>query len=550
MPEAATDIAPEPSEFERLATDANGGRAVRRLGTVASREGGLAALETPARVPPHYVVQVGDEVSVTLWGSVDAQWLLRVDRAGRLTLPRVGPTPVSGAKASELESMLRARLERVFKNFELAVAVTDLSPVRVHITGFVERPGDYVVPGLTTISGAIAQAQGPAGGGSFRRIRLLRDDAVVTTFDLYSLLSEGRRRDDAMLQPGDVLYVEAAGPQVAVLGSVNRVAVFEFLPGETVADVLRLAGGYSSVAERKAVTLERLRERTGVGAVQLAMPDDGSQRLSDGDILRVKSQLAASGGPSQLRNKRVVVEGEVRSPGEYLLPANATLADALAAAGGATPNAFLFGTSLRRESVRTTQEANYDKALRELETDFARNASQRPGQDTNGNPVDAEAQSRQLLARLRARRPEGRVVLDLTPQATALPALELEDGDRIQLPPGNQSVGVFGSVFNAGSFLLDSGRRLGDYIQRAGGPTSGADYDAAFVVRANGSVLSARQGGWLRGAKQLESEAALPGDTIFVPEEVARATFVQGAKDWTQILYQLGVGLAALRTLR
>jgi hypothetical protein len=70
------------------------------------------------------------------------------------------------------------------------------------------------------------------------------------------------------------------------------------------------------------------------------------------------------------------------------------------------------------------------------------------------------------------------------------------------------------------------------------------------VVRANGSVLSARQGGgWLR-TRQFESQPALPGDTVFVPEELFRGSFVQGAKDWTQILYQFGVGLAALRTLR
>jgi hypothetical protein len=70
------------------------------------------------------------------------------------------------------------------------------------------------------------------------------------------------------------------------------------------------------------------------------------------------------------------------------------------------------------------------------------------------------------------------------------------------------------------------------------------------VVRANGSVLSASQGSWWSRTREFEGQPALPGDTVFVPEEVARGTFVQGAKDWTQILYQLGVGLAALRTVR
>ncbi len=547
--EAAPLPPPQPSEFERLATEANGGKPVWRLRSRTQRvEGGLGQLEVPARVPPQYVVQVGDEVSVTVWGSIDAQWQLRVDRAGRLTLPRVGPVAVAGAEAGDLPELLRKRLSQVFKAFELAAAVTEVSPVRIHITGFVQRPGDFVVPGLTTISAAVALAQGPSAGGSFRRIRLLREDATVVVFDLYALLVEGSRQNDRVLQPGDVLNFEPVGPQVAVLGSVNRPAVFEFLPGESVQDVLRLAGGFSSVADRSAVVIERLSDRNATGAQELSLPREGSAALSDGDVIRVKSQVLASVS-LQMRNKRVLVEGEVRHPGEYLLPAQSTLLDAVEAAGGATPAAFIYGTSLRRESVRVTQEANYDRALRELETELARSAASRTVRDSTS--ADSDASARQLLARLRARRPEGRVVLDLTADSTQLPPLALQDGDQVLLPPGNPSVGVFGSVFNPGSFVHDAGRKLGSYIERAGGPTEGADYAAAFVVRANGSVLSARQNGtWYARTRSFESEAALPGDTVFVPEDLFRGNFVQGAKDWTQILYQLGVGLAALRTIR
>ena len=142
------------------------------------------------------------------------------------------------------------------------------------------------------------------------------------------------------------------------------------------------------------------------------------------------------------------------------------------------------------------------------------------------------------------------LVLDLTPDSTALPALALEDGDQVRLPPRTQGVGVFGSVFNAGNFVHQDGQDLGAYLRRAGGPTGGADYASAFVIRANGSVASARQGGWWSGVTRFEEQSALPGDTVFVPEKLDRTTFVQGAKDWTQILYQFGVGVAALMTIR
>jgi len=546
LQQPALPALPLPGEFERLATEANGGLPVRRYALPPRAMETLSPSDMVARVPPHYVLQVGDEIAVTVWGSVDADWRVRIDRAGRAVLPRVGPLPLAGVPVAELDALVRKRLERVFRNFESSVAVTDVSPMRVQMTGFVERPGEIVVPGMTTISQALAAAQGPAAGGSWRRVRLVRNDRTESVFDLYALLAAGSRRDDRLLQPGDVLHVEPAGPQAALLGSVNRTAVYEFLPGETVADLLRLGGGLSTVADRSRLLVERLRDRIGQGAVQLELPRDGALPLQDGDIVRAISQVD-SALPALPRNKRVRVDGEVLRPGEYLLPPQATLVDALQAAGGATASAFLFGTELRRESVRLVQEQNYERALQELESEVERSAGARAARD---DAVGNDHSGRQLLLRLRARRPEGRIVLDMRPDATALPALALEDQDQVRVPANSRSIGVFGSVYNTGSFVHEGGRRLGDYLQRAGGPTAGADYRSVFVVRANGSVVSARQGGWWTGTTRFEGEQALPGDTVFVPEQTDRTTWVQGAKDWTQILYQFGLGIAGLRVLR
>jgi protein involved in polysaccharide export with SLBB domain len=369
----------------------------------------------------------------------------------------------------------------------------------------------------------------------------------VVVFDLYTLLATGSRRDDVLLQPDDVLHVEAAGPQVALYGSVNRAAVFEFLPGESVGDLLRFAGGFSSLADRTRLTLERLAHRDGVGAVEVALPADEGVRLVDGDMLHAIS-VAVAALPSQLRNKRVRIEGEVLRPGEYVLPRGVTLAEAVQVAGGATEAAFLFGAELRRERVRLTQEVNYERALKELEAEIGRTSSVRSS--ATENAATREVESRQLLERLRARRPEGRMVLDVTPQSTQLPALELEDGDLVLLPPRSQTVGVFGSVYNTGSFVHDGTRDLGFYVQRAGGPTAGADHESSFVVRANGSVVSARQGGGWSPISRFESLPALPGDTLIVPERLDRVSFVEGAKDWTQIFYQLGLGLLGLKAVR
>jgi protein involved in polysaccharide export with SLBB domain len=141
-------------------------------------------------------------------------------------------------------------------------------------------------------------------------------------------------------------------------------------------------------------------------------------------------------------------------------------------------------------------------------------------------------------------------VLQLPPDATALPNLLLEDGDTINIPPRNTAVGIFGSVFNAGSFVYEPGHTTEQYLALAGGPTRGADKDSIFMLRANGSVISAQQGSsfWHSGNELREAKVE-PGDTIFVPEELGKASFIQGAKDWTQILYQFGLGLAGIRSL-
>jgi protein involved in polysaccharide export with SLBB domain len=545
---AAAKAEREPTDFERLASAANAGRPLWRFGTEPRPDPRPSeTTEGPTRVPADYPVQAGDELLVHVWGSVEGEWRLRVDRSGRIVLPRVGPVTVAGVVAAELASGLRERLQTVYRGFELGVAVTEAAPVRVRVTGFVAAPGDRVLPGLTTLSRAVAELDVATAGGSLRRVSLRREGREIHRFDRYSLLVRGLPGDDPLLLPSDVIHIEPVGPQVAVLGAVNRPAVFETLPEQTLAEALLLAGGFSAVADGDRIELERRRGKPFVRIVQLRWPEDAAHLLSDGDLLRVPSRTLAA-RPSLLGSKRVRVEGEVLRPGDYVLEAQATLADAVAAAGGTTEAAFLFGTELRRERVRMLQEANYLRALAELEAEAARLATVRGSGGDNAKAQ--ESALRELMSRLRSRRPEGRLVLDLGAEARDLPSLVLEDGDFVRVPPRSQSVGVFGTVFNAGNFVHDGELLLGDYVSRAGGPTAAAEADSMFVVRANGSVLSARQGGWWSGRAQFEAQPALPGDTVFVPERLDRVTFVQGAKDWTQILYQLGVGLAALLTIR
>ncbi len=534
---------PRPAEFESFARLPRYGHDM-----IASLAAGASDF-TPI-VPPDYIVRTGDEVQVTIWGSVDADLRLEVDRTGRIRIPRVGPVLVAGTRLVDLTPLLKQRVGQVFKGFELSVGLGQLRGVRVYVTGFVQTPGAYVVSSLSTAMNAVMRAGGPGDSGSYRSIELRRAGQPAARLDLYDLLVRGDRTRDLVLQPEDVVHVNAVGAQVGVRGSVNRQGIYELLQGETLGDALRMAGGFNAVADRNRVTLQRLEDRHAQRVVELKLPGNESASLADGDIVTAISAVEAAASV-QRQNKRVVIEGEVARPGEYLLPPEASMREAIRAAGGITPSAYLYGTVFTRESVRRAQQQNYDRALRDFETQVLRTSgTQRVTTAEEAAAIAASSTANaRLLEQLRALKPSGRIVLELTPGATELPDLVLESGDRLTIPARPNSVGVFGSVFSAGSFLYSESRTIGDYLGLAGGPTRGADQPAIFVVRANGTVANSlhSDGVFARGAR-IHGIVAEPGDTVFVPEELNKVTWVQGTKDWTQIVYQLGLGVAGIKS--
>ena len=546
---AVTAPAPPPArpgEFETFV-------GLSRFGADLVNELAVGATDYSPIVPPEYIVQGGDELQITLWGSVDADLRLNVDRAGRVSIPRVGPVMVAGVRFGDLNDLLTRRVAQTFKNFELSVSLGRLRGVRVYVTGFVQRPGAYSVAGLSTVMNVVMRAGGPAAAGSFRQIELRRDGKLAGSFDLYDLLLRGDRSGDRLVQPDDVIHVLPAGPQVALRGSVNKQAVYELKTGDSLRELISMAGGFSPVADRTRVALERLDNRNAQRVVQLQLPEQDGAALVNGDVVRAFSAVE-SGLSVQRQNKRVRVDGEVMRPGEYVLPAESSLSDALRAAGGLAPTAYLFAANFQRESVRVTQQENLDRALRDVETELVRaSTTQRVASTEEAAAASARATSNKLLVeRLRSLQPTGRIVFQLSPDATDLPDIRLEDGDRLVVPPKPTTVGVFGSVFNAASYLFNPSRTVDDYLRLAGGPTKGADEGSVFVVRVNGQVVSSRQqpsNSWFSRGNQIAGIRAEPGDTVFVPEELDKSTFVQSAKDWTQILYQFGIGLAGISVL-
>ena len=272
-------------------------------------------------VPPDYVVGPDDQVRVRVWGQVSFNANLRVDRTGDIYVPQVGAVHVAGARFSELDQLIRTAVGRIFRNFDLSVQLGEIRSIQIYVTGEGRRPGVYTVSSLSTLVDALFSSGGPTVQGSMRRIELRRAGTVVTTFDLYRFLVAGDKSTDTKLMPGDVIHIASVGPQIAVLGSVRRPAIYELLPGETIGDALKYAGNMSSLASDARASLERNADRTGRQAMEVKLDSAGmATPVGDGDILRVISVVSRF-------QKTVTLRGNTANPGRFAWHAGMRLSD-------------------------------------------------------------------------------------------------------------------------------------------------------------------------------------------------------------------------------
>jgi protein involved in polysaccharide export with SLBB domain len=262
-------------------------------------------------IPPDYVVGPDDQVRMRVWGQVNFNADLRVDRSGNIYVPQVGAVNVAGTRFSDLDQKLRTAVGKIYRNFQMTVELGQIRAIQVYVTGEARRPGVYTVSSLSTLVDALFASGGPSVQGSMRQIELRRGGAVVTIFDLYRLLIAGDKSKDAKLQSGDVMYVPSVGPQAAVLGSVRRPAIYELLPGETVGEALKDAGSISSEASDARASLDRIMERSGRQAMEVRLDTTGmATPMKDGDVLRVISIV------TKYQNT-VTLRGNIANPGRF-----------------------------------------------------------------------------------------------------------------------------------------------------------------------------------------------------------------------------------------
>ena len=252
--------------------------------------------------------------------------------------------------------------------------------------------------------------------------------------------------------------------------------------------------------------------------------------LEADDIITVFSQADVS-VPQSLRARYISLEGEVVRAGVYKVEEGELLRDVLRRAGGVTAEAYIYGTQLTRESAREEQQKSIDELAHTLESQAL---------------VSGAAPQAALIAQTKA---TGRVVLALKPTAASIeayPLIAVEDNDRVVIPHRPSTVSVIGWVYNAGSFVYDPHRKVGDYMRMAGKGRPRADMGHAFVLRADGTVVPSKSVNGVFAGDKFASLRLYPGDQIVVPNKISTGALMRNLRDWTQISSQIAITAAAL----
>ncbi len=314
---------------------------------------------------------------------------------------------------------------------------------------------------------------------------------------------------------------------------------------------------YSQVIRRVPATLEKKAISFSLGGAVLKNNPADNIALEPGDQIALFS-TAQFAVPVERRTQLVTVSGEVAAAGVYQVTPGETIAQLLKRIGGLTPQAYVFGTEFNRESVRLRQQENLDSLARKLEAQLNSQASlnnaNRPTEASAQAQALQQAQLKSQVDRLRSMKSNGRLTLELDTQAQSLadlPMLPLEDGDRIHVPATPAFVAALGAVNNENMFIYKQGKKVADVLKVAG-LAEDAEPDQAFVLRADGSIIARKdRTGWFDAG--FESIQVMPGDTVVVPAQIdreSRYTIVTRTfKDWTQILSNFGLGVAAINSI-
>ena len=270
--------------------------------------------------PKGYVLSAGDELLINVWGDSELNLKLKVSPEGTILIPNLGPVSVSGLTIETAENRIRQELGRIMStlsgdtdgaNTFVSVSLSQIRSIKVNIVGEVVAPGTYTLPSFATLFNALYAAGGVNEIGSLRGIKVYRNSKEVAKLDVYDYLLNGKYNTNIRLEENDMVIVSPYDQLAVVQGKVKRNRIFELKKGETLSQLLNMAGGFTGDAYRKDVRIKR----KASSRYQIATVTEDKYptfAMMDGDSLLVDSVIP-------FYENRLTVTGAVWRPGEYEL---------------------------------------------------------------------------------------------------------------------------------------------------------------------------------------------------------------------------------------
>lgn len=488
---------------------------------------GQFAAESFRGFNPDYLISVGDQIDVRLWGAIDGELRLLVDAKGNLFIPRVGPVRVANIRNGQLNSVVLSAVRKVYRRdvgvyATLAAAV----PVKVFVSGFVRRPGLY--PGFA--SDSLLHFIDRAGGidsksGSYIDVRVLRGEQELARVNLYDFLVNGKLKQ-LQLRDGDSIFISPIRSTAMVAGLVATPSQFEFKPGTSLQTLIDMSG-----ASGRATNV-RVTRREGPKQTVIYVPV-GSPALDGAAVTGDEIEVIADRLIDQIT---VTLEGEHAGSGQFVLPYSATLADLIEQINYSEQSNSA-GMQLFRNSVAERQRQVLGDLLDKLEQSVL------AARSTTKDEAELRTREAELVMRFveRARKvePRGQVVLA---KGYDPANIALEDGDVIRIPRASQLVQVHGEVFLPNAFVWRKGYHVDDYIRLAGGLIQKSTGERIIVLKPSGEISNEEGYGFIL------SSTVQPGDEILVLPGVDTKRF-QFGKDVVQVMYQIAIAAGVLTRL-
>lgn len=466
--------------------------------------------------PDEYKVGPGDKLFISISGVREFSNVYTIDQEGWLYIPRVGGIDLRNKSLNETKDFISQSILKYYKNVEIFISLVDFRMIKVSLVGNILKPNVFTLPSNSRLMDLVTGSKQLTETSDLRNIKVQSKNGELREYDLVSFLRYGDFSNNPILLEGDVIMIGKVDKVVRISGQVQFPALYEFRPNETVADLIRLAGGFLYNARKDTIELVRFLED---GKTQISSYFSYEYIQENPIVLQNKDHVIVRQIPEYLIDHYVIVNGYVRYPGWYKIKKNVTtLYEIITQAGGFLEEASLTEASLSRKMDVEEFDPEYER-LKLI-------------------PPDKMTEDEYDYYKSKSRQRTGDVVVDfikLFKQNDLNEDIVLRKNDFINIPEKKDYIIMLGQFVNPGKIIYDSTLSVSDYIKLAGG----------FGWRAlegDVRVIRAKTGEWIDAD---DVEFLKPGDTIWVPEDPRGPKFWEVFTDALTIVAQLAAIVAA-----